>query len=157
MAQDQDCGAHESYDDFNFWLGAWDVYVGDDMQVGTNLIEKIENGCALMETWSGAGGSSGISINYFNPAKNEWRQVWVSAGEYAIDIGGGLVDESMVLEGEIYNYVNQEGESETFDFRGTWTPNNDGSVGQFFEQYNDETETWDAWFDGRYVQQEMSE
>jgi hypothetical protein len=71
----------------------------------------------------------------------------VSAGEYAIDIAGGLVDGSVVLLGEIYNY----GSNETFDFRGTWTPNNDGSVRQFFEQYNDETEMWDPWFDGRYV------
>jgi len=24
-------------------------------------------------------------------------------------------------------------------------------VRQFFEQYNNETEKWDVWFDGRYV------
>ncbi len=58
----------------------------------------------------------------------------------------------MVLLGEIYNY----GSNETFEFRGTWTPNRDGSVRQFFEQYNDETEVWDSWFDGRYVPQSMN-
>jgi hypothetical protein len=100
-----------------------------------------------METWAGAGGSSGISINYYNPVRDEWRQLWVSAGEYAIDIVGGLVDGSMVLVGEIYNYASNE----TYDFRGSWTPNDNGSVRQFFEQYNDETEIWDPWFDGLYV------
>jgi len=106
-----------------------------------------------MKTWAGAGGSSGISINYYNSVRDEWRQLWVSAGEYAIDIAGGLTNGSMVLVGEIYNY----GCNQTFEFRGTWTPNMDGSVRQFFEQYNDETEAWDSWFDGRYVSQTMSD
>ncbi len=155
LAQNQSCTSDEGFSAFDFWVGDWDVYVdssNDSNLVGSNTIEKLENGCALMETWAGAGGSSGISVNYYNPVRDEWRQLWVSAGEYAIDIVGGLTDGSMVLLGEIYNY----GSNETFEFRGTWTPNRDGSVRQFFEQYNDETEVWDSWFDGRYVPQSMN-
>lgn len=122
LAQNQSCTSEDGFSAFDFWVGSWDVYVdsnNDSIQVGTNTIDKLENGCALMENWAGAGGSSGISVNYYNPVRDEWRQLWVSAGEYAIDIVGGLTDGSMVLLGEIYNYSNNE----TFDFRGTWTPN----------------------------------
>lgn len=41
-----------------------------------------------------------------------------------------------------------------FDFWvGEWGVSNDadGSVRQFFQQYNGETKNWDTWFDGRYV------
>ena len=156
FAQNQSCTSNEGFSAFDFWVGEWDVYVNDKVnanQVGSNSIVKLEAGCALMETWAGAGGSSGISINYYNPVRDEWRQLWVSAGEYAIDIVGGLTDGSMVLLGEIYDY----GSNGTFDFRGTWTPNSDGSVRQFFEQYNDETKAWDPWFDGLYVPRTVSD
>ena len=103
FAQNQSCASEEGFTAFDFWVGEWDVFLNNNNsnRVGSNTIEKLESGCALMETWSGAGGSSGISINYYNPVRDEWRQLWVSAGEYAIDIVGGLMDESMVLVGEI--------------------------------------------------------
>lgn len=59
---------------------------------------------------------------------------------------GGIEHESMPLSGIIYNFSGS-----TAKFRGTWMPGADGSVRQFFERYNDETENWDAWFEGRYV------
>lgn len=149
LAQNQSCTFDDGFSDFDFWVGSWDVFDTAGNLVGTNIIEKMEDGCFLQETWSGAGGSTGVSINYFNPVKNEWRQIWISAGQYAIDFSGGLQDGSMVLVGELYNYVGDE----TFDFRGTWSSNGDGSVRQFFEQYNNETEVWDVWFDGRYIPQ----
>lgn len=66
---------------------------------------------------------------------------------------GGLVDGAMVMVGELYNY----GSDEAFDFRCSWSENGDGSVRQFFEQYNDETGMWEVWFDGRYVRQSVRE
>ena len=99
----------------------------------------------ILENWTSASGGTGTSLNYFNPVTNEWRQVWVSAGRYSIDIVGGIRAGSMVLEGSIYNFGGA-----VWDFRGSWTPNNDGSVRQFFEQYNHDRESWDTWFDGIY-------
>mgnify|MGYP003654069513 CR=1 FL=1 len=134
LAQTVSCDASPGFADFDFWVGDWDVYDTSNMLVGTNSIEKKENGCLLMETWAGAGGSTGISLNYFNPVTERWQQLWVSAGAYAIDIEGGLLDGSMVLSGKLWNY-----QGPTYDFRGTWTPNADGSVRQFFEQFNTQT------------------
>ena len=132
---------------FDFWLGTWEV--SDNLTgnlAGRNTITQMEGGCMLLESWQGAAGSTGTSVNYYNPVLQQWRQLWISAGRYSIDISGDLSDGSMQLVGHIYPFAGAAAR-----FRGTWTPNPDGSVRQFFEQYNEATENWDVWFDGRYV------
>ena len=57
----------------------------------------------------------------------------------------------MVLEGEL---IGPQGGSQPF--RGTWTPNGDGSVRQLFEISADSGATWSTWFDGRYVRTEQA-
>jgi hypothetical protein len=69
----------------------------------------------------------------------------VSSNGVVIDIEGGLRDGSMILSGRL---TNPAGESRPF--RGTWTPNADGSVRQRFE-ISEDGRTWSTWFDGRYV------
>lgn len=142
------CKADPAFKAFDFWVGDWNVSGRQNGQhAGENSISKIEGDCALLEEWNGAAGSTGRSINYYNPVTKKWRQLWVSGGAYAIDIEGGLKDGSMVLEGTIWYYAS----GQSVPFRGTWTPNEDGSVRQFFEQMNAETNDWQPWFDGLYV------
>jgi hypothetical protein len=144
------CEAMEHQSDFDFWVGEWNVYGPDGQLAGTNSIRKTQGGCLIEEHWSGASGSSGFSVNYFDPLQNAWRQTWFSPGAY-IDYTGGLnADGAMALEGDIY----YPGNGLRMPFRGLWTPNEDGSVTQHFTQYNAETESWDVWFTGLYVRQE---
>lgn len=144
------CEGLEHRGDFDFWVGEWTVHGPDGQLAGTNSIRKTQGGCLIEESWSGAGGSSGYSMNYYDPLQDAWRQTWMSAGVY-IDYTGGLNDDgAMALEGEIYYH----GNSNHLPFRGLWTPNDDGSVTQHFTQYNAETGSWDVWFTGRYIRQE---
>lgn len=146
-AQQTGCESGEGFGSFDFWLGEWDVTDSTTgSRAGSNSIQELEAGCMLLESWTSAGGGSGTSINYYNPVNDEWRQLWVSAGGYSIDIVGGMEGGSMKLSGNIYYFTGSVAR-----FRGTWTPNSDESVRQFFEQYNDETNSWDVWFDGHYV------
>jgi len=143
------CETEPHFDDFDFWLGEWNVYSNDekrDLQ-GTNSITKHHQNCLIMENWTSLQGGTGRSMNYYDPVEHKWRQLWV-AGGYSIDYSGGL-DESgaMVLTGKINYY--KTGKSQAF--RGVWTPNGDGSVGQFFEQQDPETKEWTVWFDGLYL------
>lgn len=145
------CENNEGFSDFDFWVGDWNVYSNDGKRVfqGTNSIEKKYGNCLITETWVGASGSGGFSINYYNSVLNEWRQVWVANG-YSIDYTGGLDDDgAMVLVGFIYGY----GTGATTPFRGTWSQYENGDVRQFFEIHNAEGE-WTTWFDGLYVKQE---
>jgi hypothetical protein len=75
--------------DFDFWVGEWDVTVPDGRRAGTNHIEKMERGCLLVERWTGAVGGTGMSMNYYDPAKARWLQLWVSSNGVVIEIEGG--------------------------------------------------------------------
>ena len=142
------CARDPHFRDFDFWLGEWQVTNrANGNLAGTNIITSIEGACALEERWTSSGGSTGTSINYYNPVRGQWRQIWVTGGAYAIDIVGGLNDPgAMVLEGTISYY--RSGKSNRF--RGTWTPNPDGSVRQHFQQADAESGEWSDWFDGLY-------
>ncbi len=149
-SQSTGCAELPGFADFNFWVGEWEVFDNNTgNKAGENSIQPMEAGCLLMERWTSINGGTGTSMNYFNPVTGEWRQLWVSAGRYSIDIVGGLRNGSMVLEGSIYNFGGA-----VWNFRGTWTPNADGSVRQFFEQFNHDSEVWEPWFDGRYVKKQ---
>lgn len=142
------CETDKSFGAFDFWVGDWSVKAAKSGKyAGTNKVTKIENGCAIKEDWAGTGGSTGQSLNYYDPNTQRWRQVWVSGGAYAIDIEGGLQNGSMVLEGMISYFKN----GVKAPFRGTWTPGEDGSVRQFFEQFDSKSESWKPWFDGIYT------
>lgn len=142
------CKANPHFNDFDFWLGSWRVTArANDQHAGDNVITKIEANCAIQENWTNAGGGTGMSLNYYNPSSDKWRQIWISAPGYIIDIEGGLVDGAMVLEGAVMAYSDGIEHS----FRGTWTPNEDGTVRQFFEQYSEDKKAWQPWFDGLYT------
>lgn len=142
------CENSAGFNDWDFWVGEWQVYSNDEARtlLGNNSITKHYSNCLIKETWESAGGG-GFSVNYFNPIKKEWRQVWVANG-YSIDYSGGLNPQGqMVLEGEIYSYP----QNTTAAFKGSWTAEENGDVIQHFEVFNAETQVWDVWFEGRYV------
>lgn len=139
----------EVYGDFDFWLGTWDVTTPSGQAAGVNVISEQENGCLLLEEWTSARGGTGQSYNFYDPGLKKWRQLWVSGGA-TIDYAGGLNDDgAMVLEGEISNR-----NGTTAPFRGTWTLQEDGTVKQYFQQFDPETEEWNDWFTGIYKKRE---
>jgi hypothetical protein len=140
--------------DFDFWVGDWEVYDKDGtVKYGENTITRTNSGCYLYEQWVSATGVPGNSMNYYDPGQQRWRQHWVGAGGSIIDIYGGLVDGSMVLEGRLYT-INPPVEK---PFRGTWTPLPDGRVRQLFEHSDDGGKTWISWFDGYYQRKPESQ
>lgn len=145
------CATDPHFRDFDFWVGTWDVTDRKNGQAaGTNTITLTDAGCALEERWVSKGGRTGMSINFYNPVRGKWRQVWISEGQYSINIEGGLDKEgAMVLEGKIFIYS----KGIALPFRGTWTPQEDGTVRQYFQQFDPKTEKWNDWFDGLYTRQ----
>jgi hypothetical protein len=141
------CQEEAEFREFDFWVGEWEVFNNlSGARAGMNTIEALHGGCVLVESWAGAGGAGGTSINYYDSVRGTWRQYWVSTN-YSIEIEGGLDDEGrMVLVGELHDYRQRV----AIPFRGTWTPQPDGSVRQLFEQQNTATGEWQVWFDGRY-------
>jgi len=145
------CQDNKGFDEWDFWVGDWKVYsnTADRPYAGSNSITKHYANCLIKETWESAQGGGGFSINFYNPVRNQWRQVWVANG-YSIDYTGGLNDQGqMVLEGEIDGYQKNSSQQ----FRGIWTPQENGDVIQRFEIHDAESDSWSVWFEGLYVKQ----
>ncbi len=140
------CAQDPRFRAFDFWVGNWEVHLANGTFAGTNSISSAEHGCVLLETWASASGGSGRSINYLDADSGEWVQIWNDASGSQIHIRGGMTKEGMLLTGQIH-YVSS---ATTAPFRGLWTPLPDGRVRQFFEQSNDDGETWTPWFEGFY-------
>lgn len=131
---------------FDFWIGDWEVVNPQTGQVlGRNVISRRESGCLLLEEWSGASGSTGVSMNFYDAQQEQWRQIWQSA-QILVELAGGLDDEGrMVMEGHVHYHA----QNQRRPFRGRWTPNDDGSVLQEFWEQRDESR-WRPWFTGLY-------
>jgi hypothetical protein len=56
------CTAQE-HRQFDFWIGDWQVRDPAGKPVGENRIVALHGGCVLLESWSGAGGFTGSSVN----------------------------------------------------------------------------------------------
>lgn len=144
------CDEDPGFAKLDFWLGEWDVFVGDEL-AGTNRIAKVLAGCAIEEHWTGAGGSRGQSLFYYLPATKQWKQVWVT--ENALR-PGGVKEKSLVAELEDGG-IRFQGEitlpsGESYLDRTTLTPLPDGSVRQHIEVSEDNGATWQSTFDAVY-------
>ena len=92
------CEQDDRFAEFDFWVGAWDVHVANGKYAGSNVIERAQRGCVLIEHWTSASGGGGMSINYVDKISGEWVQIWNDAGGSQILIRGGLTDDGMLLE-----------------------------------------------------------
>lgn len=149
-AQQASCSAPE-YRQFDFWVGDWEVRNAAGNVAGTNTITPMLNGCVLHEQWLGSGGSAGESFNIYDQRTGTWHQTWVSDRGMLLQLDGGLEGDAMVLRGEL-----QRPDGTTRQQRITWTPNDDGSVRQHWENSAD-GENWTTLFDGTYRPRDASD
>jgi hypothetical protein len=133
----------DTHQEFDFWVGKWDVFNKAGDHVGENEITS--HTCMLLEQWKGDAGSRGMSLNFVDPASGKWTQDWVDSSGGRIVIHGGWTAGAMRLVGE---HMLPNGSKRPF--RGTWTPLDDGRVRQHFEEIKDEETGWATWFDGYY-------
>lgn len=133
---------------FDFWLGNWKVTNPDTgKRSGTSEITRVAGSCAIREQWSGAGGTTGISINYYDPADREWHQEWVGADGSILHLHGRLVGDAMILTGET------QSDKGSVSNRITWTPLDGGKVRQEWSTSPDDGKTWETSFLGIYEKQ----
>ena len=130
---------------FNFWIGEWDVYNRAGEKIGENTITALENHCIINENWKGLSGGSGRSYNYFDPETGSWNQLWLSATGTILKLSGVGSDRQMILKsgkisGENGDYYNQI----------TWTRNTDGNVTQLWEILDTKDQLLSKAFEGIY-------
>ena len=140
-----DCNAPE-HRQFDFWVGEWNVTTPQGQPAGTNRIERTLEGCALMEDWTSAGGTSGSSFNFYDRATGQWYQSWIDERGGALRMSGGLVEGKMVLQTEPL----RRRDGVTVVHRVSWSREDGQRVRQFWESTTDGGKTWIVAFDGMY-------
>lgn len=130
---------------FDFWVGDWNVTTADGRQAGTNLVTLEEDGCVVHEHWTGAGGSTGQSFNFYDRVKRQWRQLWIDNGGSVLDLVGSYGDGRMAFTGAS---TNRQGRAVANKL--TFFKNPDGTVRQLWESSTDGGVTWSVVFDGLY-------
>ena len=137
------------YAQFDFWVGNWRVTNEKGDFQGTNLVEKIHNGCAIQENWKGAQGMVGSSFNIYAKRRGIWHQTWVDSNGMLLLLDGGLQDGRMVLTGSA---PTPDGSGEV-THEISWRPMEDGRVVQQWRTSTDGGGNWRVVFVGIYTRQ----
>lgn len=141
--------ASDAHDDFDFWVGEWDVYAARDpkTKVADSKIERLYNGCAVRENWMPLGRPGGGSLNSLR-SDGRWHQRWIGAGGETVDFVGGLDAKGrMVMTGWWENF---NGPGKHGFVRMSYTLNPDGSVRQLGEVSEDHGATFTTGYDLTY-------
>lgn len=89
-----------SADDFDFWLGTWEVRWGANGQErGRNVVTRSFGGRVIQEDFDGRPGTElvGMSMTVFDEHRELWRQTWVDDSGNYFALEGNFVDDEMVL------------------------------------------------------------
>ena len=119
---------------FDFWVGDWNVYDSTGALVGENRIEKQYENCVIQENWVSQGVNKGTSYNYFNPNDSTWNQLWLDNQGSILKLKGKFQNNMMVLKSDLI-----PGKKVSFYYNQiSWIKNSDGSVNQNWEIFDDE-------------------
>src|SRR5688500_5836889 len=134
---------------FDFWIGRWSVADADGTAAGRNHIEPILDGAALRESWQGADGHRGTSLNAWDPDAGLWRQSWIDVNGFWLLLEGGLRDGAMVMEG---TGLKRSEPATTARHRISWSRmgGDPDRLRQHWEVSEDGGATWTTLFDGHY-------
>lgn len=130
------------YNQFDFWVGNWNVYDTAGNKVGENEVLKLESGCLITEHWQGTRGGTGRSSNYFDPSDSTWNQLWISSTGNILKLKGHGGSDRMTLAGPLKDGVSD---------RITWSRNPDGSVTQLWDRIDGHGKVISVLFNGRYL------
>lgn len=137
--------ADKGYQQFDFWLGEWQVSNSQNSQTSRSKISKILNGCVILEEYTAESGYQGKSLNIYNNKSQQWHQTWTDNDGLMLQLDGRLINGSMVLMGTVTN-----AQGDPLLQRITWTPLAAGDVRQHWQQSTDNGTTWTTLFDGHY-------
>jgi hypothetical protein len=146
------------YDEFDFWVGKWNVHDPTGARIATSIISSEMDDCLVMEDFIQDNvGFQGKSINVYDRSTGTWHETFVdNVLAQSFRLAGGLQGAEMVMSGSqpIFNFATQTVRQR--DVTVFWTPLSEGRVRQRFQTFFDGSPA-PASFDGTYIpQQELT-
>lgn len=138
--------------EFDFWIGEWDVHAPGGGLAGSSVIQKVSNGCALLENWTSLGPGTGKSLNFYNARAGFWQQTWVGAA-------GGPVEyrEGVLRDSTLSFLVRSGGPESPVVARLSFTRLGPNRVRQHAEGSSDNGATWTTSYDFLYLRKGSGE
>lgn len=140
------CDSDERHHAFDFWIGKW-VVEQAGQKAGDSNVQAILGHCTIFEQWESVAGTSGKSFNYYDPAHDHWRQIWIGDGGTFIEFTGEARDGGIFFTAETINPADGAKTLHKFEF----TRIDDDGVRQYWETSADDGESWQTVWDGRYT------
>jgi hypothetical protein len=141
------CESDPAFRAFDFWIGDWDVQrtgVPRAPVGASSRIEKILDGCVLLENWSPPNGHAGRSFNTYNRFRKQWEQYWVDAGGRITFYTGNFRE-----DGNLYYEADQPDTSSKV--RMTFFNQGPDQVRQLGHRSTDGGRTWTVSYDLTYI------
>lgn len=139
------CAADERRHSFDFWIGEWTVKQNGQF-AGNSSVQPILGHCTIFEQWESASGTFGKSFNYYDPAFDHWRQIWIGDTGSIIEFTGEARDGGIFYTAETVDTVDGSITHHKFEF----TVVGEDGVRQYWETSTDGKESWQSIWDGRY-------
>ena len=139
------CAADERHHSFDFWIGEWTVKQNGQF-AGTSSVQPLLGHCTIFEQWESASGTFGKSFNYYDPAHDHWRQIWIDDSGSIIEFTGEARDGGIFYTAETVNPADGSVTHHKFEF----TVIEKDGVQQYWETSTDDGDTWQSIWDGRY-------
>ncbi len=139
------CEKAAEHHQFDFWVGEWTVAAPGGQEAGKSKVERVVDQCALVETWWGAMGGNGKSINLYNSNLKKWQQFWVDSSGVSTLYTGERVGNEMRFTADI----NREGKA--LKKKMTFFNVDADRVRVVGESSADEGKTWKMEYDLTYV------
>jgi len=140
------CLAREEYNQFNFWVGKWDVINPAGNHAGDSEIDLMNNGCTIVENWYGARNFQGKSFNYSDTTDNKWHQFWINQNAQKTTFEGKLEKGNMVF----YSYDHVKDTKNPYLERLTFFNLGKNKVRQYDQKTTDNGKTWTVQYDLTY-------
>ncbi len=142
------CSFQQESQQFNFWIGEWNVYNLQGQQTGTSKIEQILNECVIQENWTDYFGNKGKSFNFYNADTKQWQQTWVDdKGSVTEFINGKYIDGAMCFQSSREVLSNGQNGIRRLTFSNTST----NEVRQLGEITFDKGISWIIEYDFKYL------
>jgi hypothetical protein len=136
------------YRQFDFWVGKWNVTRTQDGQAaGSSEITLLDKGCVILESWTGAQGGSGHSLNVFDQADGRWHQTWVGTTGDQVHYIGEFKNRAMRFNADDVSTPQKAPAIKTMTFE----PRPDGTVRQSGTISTDGGKTFQPSFDLVYT------
>lgn len=145
------CDSDPVYNQFDFWIGEWNVYDLKGNLAGHSKVSEILDNCVILEEWTSNGAQQGLifsgkSFNSYNAATKQWQQNWVD------NTGGTTEFLTGSREGNAMHFLSRpfNNNGKTAVRRLSFYDLENDYVRQFGEISYDDGKTWTTEYDLEY-------